>query len=234
MRQKGTKKLTGKIVVKTGLHIGAGTDKIEIGGMDNPFIKNPLKNNEPYIPGSSLKGKMRALLEWKEHKVLSSGKPHECANPECIICRIFGCGNTDEEKARLRGPTRIIIRDAELSDESRKKSDEGKPLLEDKTENTLNRITAAANPRHIERVLPGTKFDFELIYRIIDTNDGGSLDENMFKSVVLGTPEKPGILQLLVNDYLGGGGTRGNGRIEFRDLELADDNGNNERLQDIV
>ena len=35
---------------------------MEIGGVDNPVIRNPL-NKQPYIPGSSLRGKMRSQLE---------------------------------------------------------------------------------------------------------------------------------------------------------------------------
>jgi CRISPR-associated protein Csm3 len=218
MKQAGLKKITGKIAVKTGLHIGGGNDKVEIGGMDNPVIRNPL-TREPYIPGSSIKGKMRALLEWREGKVKeSNGDPCKCGKPDCKICRVFGSGNSGEqEKAKLRGPSRIIIRDAELTDECKEKFKQGKAILEDKIENGLNRITARANPRHIERVVPGVEFNFELVYRVIDTDDGGKKDEEYFNSVV-----KEG-LKLLQNDYLGGGGSRGNGRIEFKDLK--DENG---------
>jgi len=214
MRQKESKIITGTIVVKTGLHIGGGNDKVEIGGMDNPVIKNPL-TRMPYIPGSSIKGKMRALLEWKENKVRdSNGDPCKCGKQDCPICRVFGCGNSgDQKKAEVRGPSRLIVRDAELAEESRDKFSAGKPILEDKIENGLNRITARANPRHIERVVPGVKFNFEMAYRVIDTGDGGSMDEKMFKTVVLEG------LRLLQNDYLGGGGSRGNGRIEFVDLK---------------
>ena len=218
MIQKGTKKITGKIVVKTGLHIGGGNEKVEIGGMDNPVIRNPF-TREPYIPGSSIKGKMRALLEWKEDKVKQSGgEPCKCGKPDCIICRVFGSGNSGEqEKAKLRGPSRLIIRDAELTKESREKFSQGKPILEDKIENGLNRITARANPRHIERVVPGVEFNFELVYRVIDIDDGGRKDEELFNTVVIEG------LRLLQNDYLGGGGSRGNGRIEF--VDLLDENG---------
>ena len=73
MKQKETKKISGKIVVKTGLHIGAGNEKVEIGGMDNPIIRNPL-TNEPYIPGSSIKGKMRSLMEWNLDKIDKGNK----------------------------------------------------------------------------------------------------------------------------------------------------------------
>jgi len=217
MRQIRSKKLTGLIVVKSGLHIGGGNDKVEIGGMDNPVIRNPF-TREPYIPGSSIKGKMRALLEWKEGKVKdSNGEPCKCGKPDCHICRVFGSGNANnreaQDKARARGPSRLIIRDAELTEESRKSFSEGKPIIEDKTENCLNRITAHANPRPIERVVPGVKFNFELVYRIIDIDDNGKNDEEMFNTVVLEG------LRLLQNDYLGGGGSRGNGRVEFADLK---------------
>jgi len=223
MRQIKIKRLEGKIVVKTGLHIGAGNDIIEIGGMDNPVIKNPF-TKEPYIPGSSIKGKMRALLEWKENKLDAfRGDPCRCGLPNCPICRIFGCSNTDKQSAIKRGPSRLIIRDAVLDEKfSKECSDKGKPILEDKKENTLNRITAHAVPRPIERVVPGAIFNFELIYRILDIDDegkpgDGKTDEGYFTTVVLAG------LRLLQNDYLGGGGSRGNGRIEF--IDLKDENG---------
>lgn len=217
MTQTGLKIVKGKIVVKTGLHIGAGNDKVEIGGMDMPVIKNPI-THEPYIPGSSIKGKMRALLEWKENKVdAADGKPCGCGKSNCCICRVFGVSNSgnkeeEKEKAWKRGPTRLIVRDAELSSESREKY-ERNSLFEDKIENGLNRVTAEATPRHIERVVPGVEFNFELVYRVIDTGNGSTEDEGYFNTVV-----KQG-LKLLQNDYLGGGGSRGNGRIEFKGLE---------------
>ena len=214
MKQVRLKKICGKIVVKTGLHIGAGNDKVEIGGMDNPVIRNPL-TREPYIPGSSIKGKMRSLLEWKEGKVKDSkGDPCKCGKPGCPICRVFGSGNSgDQVNARSRGPSRLIVRDAELTEEFKKFFLDGKPIFEDKIENSLNRITAEANPRHIERIIPGVTFNFEIVYRIIDIDDEGQLDEKLFNSVVLEG------LKLLQNDFLGGGGSRGNGRIEFIDLK---------------
>jgi CRISPR-associated protein Csm3 len=214
MKHLKSKKITGKIRVKTGLHIGGGNDKVEIGGMDNPVIRNPL-TREPYIPGSSIKGKMRALLEWSINKVNASGKPCECRKADCPICRIFGSGNNEKtNSASSIGPTRLIIRDAEQEEKYKEMSFDGKPLLEDKMENGLNRITAEANPRHIERVVPGVEFDFELIYRVFDIDDK---DEKFFETVKKGR-------KLLQNDYLGGGGSRANGRIEFVDLKDESDN----------
>ena len=213
MKQIALKKINGKIVVKTGLHIGAGNDKVEIGGMDNPVIRNPL-TREPYIPGSSLKGKMRSLLEWKLGKVLDSGgKPCSCGRADCKICRVFGSANNPKNVDKEKGPTRIIVRDAVLTEAWAGKFRAGDPLVEEKSENSLNRITAEANPRPIERVVPGVEFDFEIAYRVIDTGDNGSLDEKYFKEVVLEG------LKLLQDDYLGGGGTRGNGQIAFVDLK---------------
>lgn len=197
---KETKIVEGSIEVVTGLHIGSGNDTVEIGGMDNPVIKNPA-NSEPYIPGSSLKGKMRSLMEWKLNKVDPAGKVHVCNILDCEICRIFGSTKDNNE----RGPTRLIVRDANLSDESRNKfKNEGRALLETKYENTINRILGkAANPRPMERVVPGTKFDFQILYKVLD-----DADEDNFKVVIQA-------LAALENDYLGGCGSRGSGQIKI-------------------
>jgi CRISPR-associated protein Csm3 len=219
MKQIELKKISGQIVVKTGLHIGAGNDKVEIGGMDNPVIRNPL-TQEPYIPGSSLKGKMRSLLEWKLGKVQhNGGKPCSCGRADCPVCRVFGSANNSRsgDAGEQKGPTRLIVRDAVLSGEDREKKTNGKAIVEEKYENSINRITAQADPRPIERVVPGVKFDFEIAYRIIDTGDGGEKDKANFDAYVLDA------LKLLKDDYLGGGGTRGNGRIDF--INVQDETG---------
>lgn len=212
MKQIDTKKLSGKIVVKTGLHIGAGNDKVEIGGIDNPIIRNPL-THEPYIPGSSIKGKMRSLMEWKFDKLKNTGgEVCSCGLPDCQVCRVFGSANTKSEEAKDRGPTRLIVRDAVLTKEWKEKFRNGNSIVEEKNENSLNRITAEANPRPIERIVPDVEFDFEISYRVIDTGDNGETDKKYFTEVVLES------LKLLQDDYLGGGGSRGNGQIEFKDL----------------
>lgn len=224
MKQLGIKTLKEKLIVKTGLHIGAGNDKVEIGGMDNPIIRNPL-TREPYIPGSSIKGKMRSLIEWETGVLAKTGgKPCDCGNADCKVCRVFGSGNNSSkvENARDRGPTRLIMRDAVLTKEWSEKFRNGNALVEEKAENSLNRITAEANPRPIERVVPGVEFDFEISYRIIDTGDNGKIDKDYFNEVVLKS------LKMLQDDYLGGGGTRGNGQVEFKDL--VDESGNKVEL----
>ena len=221
MEQLKIKKISGTILVETGLHIGAGSDVIEIGGMDNPIIKNP-KTDMPYIPGSSIKGKMRSLMEWKLGKVADyEGKPCNCG--KCEVCRVFGSSAGSDSKI---GPTRLIVRDAALSQKSYDNFiNNSIPIIEEKHENTINRITAEANPRPIERVVPGAEFDFEISYRIIDTGDNGEEDEKNFTDVVLTS------LSLLELDFLGGGGSRGNGKIKF--INLKDNDGNDIQLPEV-
>lgn len=214
--------LSGSIITLTGLHIGGNTVGIEIGGKDNPIIRNPA-TNEPFIPGSSLKGKMRSLLEFnlekhidpspKDNKVW--GDVHTCNEIDCPICNIFGSSADGAQN----GPTRLIVRDAHLDEEFKTERKEKNPnwtpldLTEDKFENTINRITARATPRNFERVLPGVRFKFEMIYRIFErfTNgngDGGEKDKEFFSHVIDG-------LRLIENDTLGGAGSRGCGQIKF-------------------
>lgn len=216
------KKIKGTIKVETGLHIGAGSDTIEIGGMDNPIVRDPF-TGEPYIPGSSLKGKIRSLVEWKENRVSkgnNNGGPCNCG--ECDVCRVFGVaagGGKDEENAKNRGPTRLIVRDAVLSDVWKVRFRNGEPIVESKFENTIDRISGKAkHPRPLERVVPGVEFEFELSYRVLDVGSGPEQDEDNFKKIV-----QEG-LALLEQDYLGGMGSRGSGRIRF--VNLVDEEGN--------
>ncbi len=235
--------LKGTLRCVTGLRIGSSADVIEIGGLDNPIIKHPL-TGLPYVPGSSLKGKMRALLELRHDKIdaqpyetdkktgqLKKGnndKPiknhaygevhrpggHGCEGETCLVCRLFG-SNAGEGKL---GPARLIVRDAYLTKKSEEeltqKLAEGERITEIKHENTINRITAMANPRTMERVPAGVEFTFEIGYRVFDTGDGGATDRALFKHVAEG-------LQLVVVDTLGGSGSRGYGKVAFERLSLT-------------
>ncbi len=216
------KKIEGVIKVKSGLHIGGSKDTIQIGGNENPIVKHPI-TNEPYIPGSSLKGKMRSLLEWQlgkiELKKDHRGEPHQwCGDKTCPICRIFG---TASDEAEI-GPSRIIVRDAELHPDFKtemiKKEITVFDIVEDKYENVINRITAKAVPRPVERVVSGVRFTFEMVYRVFDFGgDGGKIDEELFGKVLEG-------LRLIQKDALGGSTSRGCGKIEFTDLKDENDN----------
>src|SRR3954447_21809812 len=110
--------ITGRIVLRSGLHIGAGKDTIEIGGIDNPVIKHP-HTKDPYIPGSSLKGKLRFLFEWAFQKVRDDGQPWgidgkagQTFDPDDLLLRVFGTAAKREVWAM--GPTRLVVRDAPL------------------------------------------------------------------------------------------------------------------------
>jgi len=238
-------KLLGKVVIKgiieakTGLRIGGSTVGLDIGGVDNPAIKNA--EGKPYIPGSSLKGKMRSLLEKAEglasdDKRVWLVKPdkkgekgisiHLCNDENCPVCNIFGRTNGEfnkidyskpdkvsNEKIKITNttPTRLIVRDAELIEDSiteEMKKNLDLEYTEVKFENSIDRITSAANPRQNERVPAGAQFEFEMIYNVFNEQDKENLRE-VFKA-----------MKLLEDDYLGSSGSRGYGKVEFKDVKI--------------
>jgi CRISPR-associated protein Csm3 len=218
-RLKGVVRIEGTLEVVTGLRIGGSADIMEISGLDNPIIRNP-RNAEPFVPGSSLRGRMRSLAEWYFAELPDRG---HVIRPKIGSrkARVFGIPATDPKKARddkeaaeyARGPTRLIVRDALLSKASRDELKRGSPITEVKSENSINRLTSVANPRPMERVLPGVSFVVEMTYRIFDLGDGGAEDEKNLNEVLLVA------MRLLELDALGGGGSRGNGKVVWRDLK---------------
>lgn len=207
--------ISGKIKCETGLHIGSNPEGYEIGGMDNPVIKDPI-TGYPYIPGSSFKGKMRSMLEWTEAKIDIKGDVHLCNSDDCSICRIFGSSAKEESKI---GPTRLLFRDAYPDENTRKKLDsllleKGLPRVEWKTENALNRINARATPRLIERVPKDSEFDFEIIYSIYQIPAEESIKDIDFLKYVFKS------MRLLEDTSLGGYGSRGSGKVKFTDLKV--------------
>ncbi len=205
-------KLTGTLVCRTGLRIGGSKEDIEIGGMDNPILRDPL-SKLPYIPGSSLKGKLRSALEYKEGKVGVEGNPCGCAEPDCMVCTIFG---PHLRPTHGLGPTRIIVRDALPTPDSKielgKLLEEGLQYAEVKTENIIDRRTGVARRgglRQVERVPAGTKFDLNISLRIFEGDDEGKL-LNFVKEG----------LRLMQEDYLGGSGTRGYGWVKIEDFTI--------------
>jgi len=205
--------ISGKIHCKTGLHIGGTTEGFEIGGIDNPVIRDPL-TELPYIPGSSLKGKLRHLLEWSLGKVELHPKhgtytAHFCG--ECEACRLFGPSSDDHEVRLRSGPTRLTVRDSfptkDAVEEWDRRLGEG-IYTEVKTENAINRVTSEANPRSMERVPAGSEFNFQMIVDIYHEND-----KELLKSLFTA-------MALLEDSSLGGSGSRGHGRVEFRDVEV--------------
>lgn len=219
IRLKTQMQLTATLAVKTGLHIGAGNEHIEIGGIDRAVVKTPA--GDPYVPGSSLKGKLRFLMEWAFGKINADGKVWDNQSGDLDqgdpILRIFG---TAAKKERWEGgPTRLLMRDAPLSASWRDKElQAGHELTETKTEVVIDRIAGKAmdgvGARQIERVPPGAKFDFDAAFRIYDLGDGGGRDIDCLCWLVQG-------LDLLQQDALGGSGSRGYGRVAFRELMLG-------------
>ncbi|MGB9497449.1 MAG: type III-A CRISPR-associated RAMP protein Csm3 [Dissulfuribacterales bacterium] len=209
MKLEKIETITGTIRVLTGLHIGGNKDNIEIGGMDQPIIKNPL-NGEPYIPGSSIKGKMRSLIELglfagreQTMEYLKKGEPCGCGETDCVVCRIFGSSSSENRSDDL-GPTRIIVRDAYLTEEFRKKFDLGELPMEEKYENTIHRIKGVAeHPRPLERVPAGVEFKLNISFKVFD-NDPEDLIDYVFKG-----------LRLIELDAIGGHSSRGCGQVEF-------------------
>lgn len=198
------KKITLRTTVNllSGLHIGGSGDSVDIGGMDNPVIRCATKDWQPYIPGSSLKGKMRCLLEQ------ISGSSKVGGNDE--INNLFGFSGDNK-------PSKIIVRDAYLTEDSaqllKQNSDNlDAPYTEGKWENVIDRIKGVAeNPRQTERVPAGVSFDVEFIINVWDNDDEDKLIRLL----------KEGI-RALENDYLGGSGSRGYGQVKFGELKRED------------
>jgi len=219
-------KLINKIIIKaelellTGLHIGDSKESVEIGGVDSPIVRRK-DNNQPYIPGSSLKGKMRALLELatgtnanSDFKTDSYGGSIEGE----FIPKLFGAVAKnkvkDENEKDQSNPSRIIVRDSYLTEEWATRLYESEftdmPYTEIKFENVINRIRGTAeNPRQIERVPAGAKFNVEFILNIFE-------DEKNYQEKYLNLINSA--IKLLEDDYLGGSGTRGYGKVKFEKI----------------
>ncbi|MCS7351986.1 MAG: type III-A CRISPR-associated RAMP protein Csm3 [Anaerolineae bacterium] len=225
--------LRAEIHVVTGLHIGGAGGKVAIGGVDNPVIRDPL-TDEPILPGSSLKGKMRSLLErWRgfePNHAIGQARIHVCKKPEeyrdCSVCHVFGVPGEIE----FAYPTRLIVRDAFLDPGLRRRlreADLDLPFTEVKWEAAIDRITSAAVPRQIERVPAGAVFRPFSLRSAREPADGGDgpaplmvyslyfpRDLEWFVEVV-------DAMGLVEDDYLGGYGSRGSGQVAFRNLQLG-------------
>jgi CRISPR-associated protein Csm3 len=228
-------KLIGKLVLQgtlhceTGLHIGAGKGSLEIGGADNPVVKDAF--GRPYVPGSSLRGKLRSLLEQSNGLVTASElvylskrkgqevRIHQSDRPDDDICILFGRNpgrvervSGDASESATATPARLTVYDAPLDADSitpqmRENLDD--ELTEVKSENAVDRITSQANPRTLERVPAGARFQIRLVMDVLCEED-----KELFSRVVEG-------LRLMEDDSLGGGGSRGSGRVRFSDLKLT-------------
>lgn len=205
-------KINTPITLITGLHIGGNSENVEIGGIDNPVVKLASKGDVPYIPGSSLKGKMRCLLEQ------AAGAPK--VGLDAKVNNLFGITESKANNTSNQ-PSKIIVRDAMLSDDSKKMlldcDNLDMPYTENKFENVIDRVKGIAqHPRQTERVPAGAIFNAEFIINIWDDDKEEELMALFEKGI-----------RLLENDYLGGSGSRGYGQIKFGEMkktELSDAN----------
>lgn len=197
------------IEICTGLHIGTGGAFSAIGAVDSPVVKDP-RTNLPIIPGSSLKGKMRFLLS----KSLSNGEAPESRNSDSDGKATKSHNNDEPKILRLFGSSNPIKRSRlQFSDAYIKdwKEEEDKIYTEVKFENTIDRGTCIANPRQIERVVSGSEFEAVITYDWEGDIEILEDMENLAKA-----------MKLLQFDYLGGHGTRGSGRVSFKEIKFED------------
>jgi len=207
-----TKKIIyeGEITLLTGTHIGGTNSALGIGGPDNLVIRNPL-NNKPLIPGSSLKGKMRSLIELQdgtieivekkknirgEMRMVKEYQPTK--DPTTKAGNLFGTVGDNQQ------PSKLIVRDAHLMMEEEEFPNTDLPYTESKTEVNIDRITSEANPRTFERVPAGAKFKLQFILNIFEGDDQKVLQQTIERSI-----------KLLEDDYIGGSGSRGYGQVKI-------------------
>jgi len=210
--------IQGDIRGVTGLHIGGSSAGLAIGGVDNPVIRDT-QTGRPYVPGSSLRGKMRSLWEKMtgapQNSAIGKGvKIHICEDLEayknCPVCPIYGVPGDKGSS----NPTRLLVRDVFLGEESeralREQAQTDLPYTEIKWEAAIDRVTSAATPRQIERVPAGTCFEgLEMVFSIYEPDD-----LERFVHVLQA-------MQLLQDDYLGGLGSRGSGKVVFENLSIS-------------
>ncbi len=211
------KEVQGIIRCLTGLKIGGTKDSLGIGETDNPIIRHPI-TRFPYIPGSSIKGKLRSLLELREGRIkerengrTSTIEGHPCGCGKCFVCYLFGSGNPQGGTE----PTRLIFRDAVLTHDSEEELKETLPgsFVEVKTEIAMDRKQGKALGgalREQERVPEGIEFEFEMTIRLFDVDKDRR--QEYFEKLALG-------FELLEKDYLGGNGSRGYGQVAFTSVD---------------
>jgi CRISPR-associated protein Csm3 len=216
--------LAGTITALTGLHVGGNDAGLGIGGADKLVVRDP-RTRRPYIPGSSLKGKMRSWLEKLDCAAsrcagfrIENLKLGPCACGTCPVCVVFGVpasetGSLEPGKA-YAAASRVLVRDAFLTDASAKQIESWPnldfPYAEVKTEVSIDRLTSRANPRQFERVPAGAEFEFEIALNVY-AGDPGDAHINLLKRG----------LTLVADDTIGGQGSRGYGQVRICLTHLA-------------
>ena len=234
-------KLLGKIIIKgklttlTGLHLGGSKSSLNIGGIDNNVIKDA--KGKPYIPGSSIKGKLRSLLAKAEGSLYFTNKArtdevafvtsllnkkedaelakykniieHATTDEACeSLISLFGYSGDASNTDRV-GYTRLLVRDAFLANEDSAIFQKLKGYTDSKWENVIDRKTGTAeHPRQLERVPVGAEFGLELVYNIYEDSNNNTND-----TVTKHLNRLLLALQLLQDDGIGGSISRGYGQV---------------------
>lgn len=261
---KLTKKIfiNGTIDVKTGIAVGGGSIGLEIGGADKVVVRNPI-SNEPYIPGSSLKGKMRSLLEKLDDnmditvKQINKASKIEEKNIYKSIEEIPSDALTPKENIEkvvvdsmpCKCGTCMICKIFGVSAEA-----EGMParlIVRDsdlinveeleKSKNTDMPFTEVKTEVVIDRITSAaTPRQFERVpagakfsLNLVCNIYDGDAETDMVNKIFEG-------LSLVQDDYLGGSGTRGYGQVKFniealtcKDQKCYENNSAAQELSDI-
>lgn len=222
-KKKGTKKITGVIHLLSGTRVGGSDELLRSGAEDLTAIKDPI-TTDPYLPGSTIKGRLRSEMEAKDGlankfevknkqgNVVSYGyDPHGCNKPHCPVCVVFG-PHMKPNHAHL--PSRLICRDAQFIRDPNRKFE-----YEYKTENLIDRATGTArHPRKIERVPAGCEFALKLAVQVWDKDDDFVFDGVKGADGLVAVVKEA--MRRVQDSGIGSGIKRGNGEIEFRDLKL--------------
>ena len=242
MAQNGRRSFYGKVLLEgrinllTGLHIGGSQEAMQIGGVDLPVIKD-VESSLPFIPGSSLKGKMRSTLEkfgtrinqdrsekLASNRNIGTGRNpvwiHCCEDSQyalgCEVCRVFGSSADDRGFSRGRKaenyPARLMVRDSLLNQSLVQVT---RVLTDVKVETGVDRATMAANPRRVERVLPGTIFSFEMVYSVEELEHAGKSSGFPKANVEMDLKNILTCMEMIQQEALGGYGSRGYGKVQF-------------------
>lgn len=199
----------GTMTIKSGVHIGGNGNGTKVGGCDNPVIRNPL-TNDPYIPGSSIKGALRSCAEKMSAYAdkIRNGKPCGCGQETCMVCKLFGA---HMNMRAASGEPRLIVRDMNLSpdflDHVMESGGSHSDIIETKVSTMIDRSTNTAvggSLRNMERVAAGAVFDCSFSIKVMDKDNEVELI-NFFKKC----------LSIVEATGIGGKVTSGSGQVEF-------------------
>lgn len=216
LRLKSTHRIEAVVRSVSGLRIGAQDTRLEIGTTDNTVLRNPL-SGQPFIPGSSLKGKLRSEWERRLGKTSHDGKePCNCAGADCFVCRLFG---PHKKPNHTLGPTRVRVRDGIAVEQVDDAWVEARSPVTTyaKPENMIQRnVGVAGSPRDVEVVAAGTcwrlRIDFDVL-RLDDAFQNAALGDLRGKAALQEAMLKA--LAFVIRTGIGAGLSKGYGELEL-------------------